>query len=392
VANKKNWVENSNYWVQLTKSIEDKLSDKLHDELTKSFIDKKISILSRNLKQDLVLNTEINEENKIYIDGQLVGELKGLKFLIEVTSKTLDTDIKSIKKAARKGVEKELIKRVDEILTKSEIKIDNESKIIWKDSPIARLKKGSDYLNPDIDIIADDSLNEESKSKLNIFLNKWLSNHINEVLGDLIKLTKHKVTNQYLRGLAFQLYESNGVVKRSEVEKIVKLIPSEERKKLWGMGIKIGRYHIYLPKMLKPKAVEFRIGLWKIFHNLSEKNKIPKSGLNFLTGTNLEKNFLLLCGFEKFREFFVRIDILEKLFLKIIDNSKDKKFKINAEMMNLLGCSKDNFYKLMTYMNYKKDKLADTYIFKGEKKKKEKIIRFDKKENPFNKLLTLNIK
>jgi hypothetical protein len=26
------------------------------------------------------------------------------------------------------------------------------------------------------------------------------------------------------------------------------------------MGIKIGRYHIYLPKMLKPKAVEFRIG------------------------------------------------------------------------------------------------------------------------------------
>ena len=45
-ANKKNWVENSDYWVQLTKSIEDKLSDKLHDELTKSFIDKKISILS----------------------------------------------------------------------------------------------------------------------------------------------------------------------------------------------------------------------------------------------------------------------------------------------------------------------------------------------------------
>ena len=33
-----------------------------------------------------------------------------------------------------------------------------------------------------------------------------------------------------------------------------------------------------------------------------------------------------------------------------------------------------------------------SYIFKGEKRKKEKIIRFDKKENPFNKLLSLNIK
>ena len=80
VANKKNWLENSDYWVQLTKSIEDKLSDKLHDELTKRFIDKKIRILSRSLKQDLVVNTAINDENKITIDRQLIGESKGEKF------------------------------------------------------------------------------------------------------------------------------------------------------------------------------------------------------------------------------------------------------------------------------------------------------------------------
>ena len=41
-------------------------------------------------------------------------------------------------------------------------------------------------------------------------------------------------------------------------------------------------------------------------------------------------------------------------------------------MMNLLGCSKENFYKLMTYMNYKKDNEVDTYIFRGERKKKRK--------------------
>ena len=392
VANKRNWVDNSDYWVQLTKSIEDKLSDKLHEELTKSFIDKKISILSRSLKQDLVLNTEINENNKIYIDSQHIGELKGLNFLIEITSKTLDTDIKSIKKAARKGVEKELVKRVNEILSKGEININSENKIIWKDNPIARLKKGNNYLNPEIEIICDDSLNEDSKSRLIDFLHKWLTKYINEVLGDLVRLTKHKIDNQYLRGLVFQLFENNGVIKRREVEKIVKMIPSEERKKLWGMGIKIGRYHIYLPKMLKPKAVEFRINLWKLYNNLSEKNVIPKSGLNFVTGKHLEKDFLLLCGFEKFKAFFVRIDILEKLFLKIIENTKDKKFKVNSEMMNLVGCSKENFYKLMDYMDYKKDKSLDTYIFRGEKRKKEKILRFDKKENPFNKLLSLNIK
>ena len=174
-----------------------------------------------------------------------------------------------------------MVKRVEAILDHKQLKINVENKILWNKNPIARLKKGGDYLNPEIDIIADDSLDEVTKSKLTNFLKQWLESHINEVLGDLIKLTKYKIHNQYLRGLVFQLYEKNGVVKRSEVDKIVKLIPAEERKKLWGMGIKIGRYHIYLPKMLKPKAVEFRIGLWNIFHNLTGKNIIPKSGLNF---------------------------------------------------------------------------------------------------------------
>ena len=392
VANKKNWVENSDYWVQLTKDIEDKLSDKLHEELTKSFIDKKISILSRSLKQDLILNTEINQENKLHIDGQLIGEIKGLKFIIELTSNTLDTDIKSIKKAARRGVKKELEKRIDEIIKNKEISIDANSKIIWKQNPIGRLKKGHNYLNPEIEVIADEALEEEAKLKLEKFLKKWFENYINEILGDLINLTKKKVENQYLRALVFQLFEKNGVIKRSEIANIVKLIPAEERKKLWGMGIKIGRYHVYLPKMLKPKAVEFRVSLWKIYNDLSRNEEIPKSGLNFIQNNKYEKNFLLLCGFEKFQEFFVRIDILEKLFIKILNSTKDRKFTINSEMMNLLGCTKENFYKLMTYMNYKKDKIKDTYIFKGEKKSFKDVIKFDKKENPFKKLLSLNIK
>ncbi len=392
VANKKNWVENSDYWVQLTKDIEDKLSDKLHEELTKSFIDKKISILSRSLKQDLILNTQINEENKIHIDGQLVGELKGLKFLIELTSKTLDTDIKSMKKAARKGVKEELNKRVDQIIEAQEISIDTNNKIVWKNYPIARIKKGYNYLSPEIEIIADETIEPETKLKLEEYLKKWLNNYINEILGDLVNLTKNKTDNKYLRALVFQLYEKNGVIKRKEIDDIVKLIPTEERKKLWNMGIKIGRYHIYLPKMLKPKAVEFRVSLWKIFNGLTKKQDIPKFGLNFIINKNYEKNFLLLCGFEKFKDYFVRIDILEKLFIKILEKSKDRKFQINADMMNLLGCTKENFYKLMDYMDYKKDKQKDTYIFRGDKKRSEKLIKFDKKENPFKKLLTLNIK
>ena len=129
VANKKNWVENTDYWIQLSKNIEDSLSDKLHSELTKSFIDKRISVLSRGLKQDVKLNTEINSNDEVIIDGQLVGKLKGLKLNLEFTKETLDTDIKSLKKAAKQGVGEELKKRVKNIINDKDIVLNNNYKI-----------------------------------------------------------------------------------------------------------------------------------------------------------------------------------------------------------------------------------------------------------------------
>ena len=61
------------------------------------------------------------------------------------------------------------MQRVDKILEDKALKVISGNKIIWKDNAIARLKKGNDYLSPEIEIIADDSLNEESKMK---FLNR----------------------------------------------------------------------------------------------------------------------------------------------------------------------------------------------------------------------------
>ena len=62
-------------------------------------------------------------------------------------------------------------------------------------------------------------------------------------------------------------------------------------------------------------------------------------------------------------------------------------------MMNLLGCTKENFHKLMNFMDYKRHKEKDTYVFLGEKRIKNKRILKDKdRYNPFKKLLSLNIK
>jgi ATP-dependent RNA helicase SUPV3L1/SUV3 len=393
VTNKKDWVENADYWIQLTKSIEDNLSDRLHEELTKSFIDKKISILARGLKQDVFLETEVSEDHKVLIDKQYVGELKGLKFIIDFTSKNLDADLKSIKKAARRGVEAELIKRVRVITKEKKLSIAFENKIVWQENPIAKIKRGESYLAPEVEIIADDALPLDEKKELELFLKNWVDSHINEVLGDLINLTKVKIDNQYLRALSYQLYENNGVLKRKNIDDIIKLISKEERKKLWYMGIKIGRYHVFLPKMLKPKAVMLRTMLWKIHNNILTELDIPKFGLNFVVNDNFNEKYLLLCGFERFKDYFIRIDILEKLFISIIDTTVDRKFKISPEMMNLLGCTKENFLKLMNFMNYKKSKDSDTYYFSSDiKKNKDKVALNKNKISPFSKLLALNIK
>tara|TARA_B100000780_G_C21120635_1_gene453875 strand:- start:586 stop:3051 length:2466 start_codon:yes stop_codon:yes gene_type:complete len=392
ISNKKNWVENSDYWIQLTKKIEDDLSDRLHEELTRSFIDKKISILSRGLKQDVELKTEVNNEDKVLIDGQFIGQLKGLKFNIEFTSNNLEADLKSIKKAARKGIHEELIKRVDLIIEDKQISYEEDNKIYWNKNPIARIRKGKNYLNPEIEVIADDALPDELKNQLEIFLKEWMLNHIKEILGDLINLTISEEKNQYLRALAFQMYENNGIIVRKEIDHMIKLIPKEERKKLWDMGIKLGRYHVYLPKMLKPKAVTLRVSLWKLFFNLPSDTNIPKFGLNFIEDKNLDKKFLLLCGFENFRYFFVRVDILEKLFISIIDKSVNRKFKITAEMMNLLGCTKENFNLLLNLMNYKKEKDMDYFTFIGDSNKTKKVLKNKRTASPFDKLLSLNIK
>ena len=355
VANKKGWTNNSDFWIERTKYIEDKLSDKLHEELTKSFIDKRISILSRSLKQDIILGTEIKNENEVVIDGMYIGLLKGMRLNLDLKSGSLKTDIKSLRKAARQAIVPELIRRAAKIIENESFEISDDHKIYWMDNPIAYLVPGKDYLNPKLELLVDEALDLESKEKLKKNLEKKLRMLIVNELSDLVNLSQSKFENSYVRALSYQLFENNGVIKREMINEIIKNIPKENRTSLRKSGIKLGRYHVFLPKMLKPNAVNLRTKLWKLYFPNDKKNFIPKFGLNFLENKNIsDKKFLLLCGFENFENFYIRIDILERLFLKIIEKTKNGMFKIESNMVNLIGCSNENFYKLLKLMQYKR--------------------------------------
>jgi ATP-dependent RNA helicase SUPV3L1/SUV3 len=395
VSNKINWVENQNYWIEKTKLLEDRLSDRLHEELTKTFIDKRASVLARGLKQDMNFKTEIIEDDKVIIDKQFIGNLKGLKFELDLKTGALETDIKSLKKAARQTVGPELQKRIQLIIDTGLIEIKNDFKIYWREFPIAKLEPGKDYLNPELFLIVDDILENIHKQKLSEFLDKWIKEKINTILKSLIDLKNLKESNSSIKALAYQLYENNGVIKRDQVSDYLKKLGQDERKILRELGVKFGRYHVFLFRLLKPEAVSLRVLLWKNFHQKYFNLIPPIFGLNFLENKKIKnKNFMLICGFENFDEFFVRIDILERLFVQIINANpdKDKEVKLIPEMLNLLGCSKDNFTKLITKMNYKTYKKNNDIYFKYSpiKKIKKNFKKIDSSNSPFKILKNLN--
>ena len=73
-------------------------------------------------------------------------------------------------------------------------------------------------------------------------------------------------------------------------------------------------------------------------------------------------------------------------------------FKIDSDMINLIGCTKENFYKLLDLMDYKrkiiKDDKDEFFIYKPKfaKQLKEKKAKKTNKDNPFEKLSELRFR
>ena len=104
-----------------------------------------------------------------------------------------------------------------------------------------------------------------------------------------------KESNSSIKALAYQLYENNGVIKREEVSEYLKKLGQDERKILRDLGVKFGRYHVFLFKLLKPEAVSLRTLLWKNFRQKYFELTPPTFGLNFLDDKNKKIKNLCFC-------------------------------------------------------------------------------------------------
>ena len=112
-------------------------------------------------------------------------------------------------------------------------------------------------------------LKKTLNKRLNDYINKWIHSKINNVLKSLIDLKNIKENNSSIKALAYQLYENNGVLKRDQVSEYLKNLEQNERKILRDLGVKFGRYHVFLYQLIKPEAVSLRTLLWKNFYQKS---------------------------------------------------------------------------------------------------------------------------
>ena len=91
--------------------------------LQKVLLIKKSSVLAKGLKQDIIFETKIIEDEKVMINEQFIGKLKGLKLDLDLKIGALDTDIKSLKKASRQNVAPEILKGIEKIISDENIEL-----------------------------------------------------------------------------------------------------------------------------------------------------------------------------------------------------------------------------------------------------------------------------
>ena len=71
------------------------------------------------------------------------------------------------------------------------------------------------------------------------------------------------------KGIAFRLVEELGLIRRNKIESEIKILDQQSRQELRKMGVKFGKFSIFFPATVKPKATELLISLWI---NYSGKN------------------------------------------------------------------------------------------------------------------------
>jgi ATP-dependent RNA helicase SUPV3L1/SUV3 len=378
VANRPDWLADPEHWQGITREVENKLSDALHERLTERFVDRRTSVLMRRLRENTMLNTEIGKTGEVIVEGHVIGRLDGFTFAPEAAE--AGSDARALQATALKALAGEIDARAEKLAAApdEQFVLASDGTLRWTGDAVAKLVGADDALHPRLRIIADDRLSGAPREAVQTRLDLWLKTHIEKLLGPLFDLNKAEDITGIARGIAFQLIEALGVLERSKIAAEMKDLDQPSRASLRKYGIRFGAYHIYLPALLKPAARALASLLWAL--KLDNVDMSALSGAQHLAGSGrtsfpvdklLERDAYRVLGYRQCGERAVRVDILERLAdlirpaLSWREGSLGEKpagafdgrgFVVTQAMTSLTGSAGEDFASILRALGYRMER------------------------------------
>ncbi len=272
VANRPDWLADPEHWQGVTRAIEDKLSDALHERLAERFVDRRTSVLMRRLRENAMLETEIGKTGEVVVEGHAIGRLDGFMFAPDASA-AAGSEAKALNAAAQKALAGEIEARATRLsqCANDQIVLANDGVVRWMGDAVGKLTAGDDALRPRLRILADEHLTGPARELVQTRLDLWLKTYIEKQLAPLFSLAAAEDVTGMARGVAFQLVEALGVLERQKVSDEVKGLDQPARATLRKYGVRFGAYHIYLPALLKPAPRALATQLWALKHESARR-------------------------------------------------------------------------------------------------------------------------
>src|SRR6187399_922390 len=229
VANRPDWLGDPDHWQGVTRAVEDKLSDALHERLAERFVDRRTSVLMRRLRENTMLETEITKSGEVVVEGHPIGRLAGFQFAAD--SASAGPEGKALRAAAQKALAGEIDARAAKLshATDEQIVLSSDGSLRWHGEPVGKLTAGDEILRPRVRILSDEHLTGPAREAVQTRLDLWLVNHIERLLAPLFALAAADDITGIARGVAFQLIEAIGVLERQKVAEEVKGLDQPSR-------------------------------------------------------------------------------------------------------------------------------------------------------------------
>src|SRR3954451_1154491 len=378
VANRPDWLADPEHWQGISREVENKLSDALHERLTERFVDRRTSVLMRRLRENTMLNTEIGKTGEVIVEGHVIGQLDGFTFAPEAAE--VGSDAKALQATAQKALAGEIDARAGKLAAApdDQFVLTSDGTIRWTGDAVARLVAADDALHPRLRIISDERLSGAPREAVQTRLDLWLKTHIEKLLGPLFDLNKAEDITGIARGIAFQLIEALGVLERAKIAAEMKDLDQPSRASLRKYGVRFGAYHIYLPALLKPAARALASLLWALKQDNVELSAL--SGAQHLAGSGrtsfpvdkqIDRDAYRVLGYRQCGERAVRVDILERLAdlirpalawreaspgTKPAGAFDGRGFVVTQAMTSLTGSAGEDFASILRALGYRMER------------------------------------